>query len=322
MASILVFAEHFDSKIKNSSKDLIYAAKSSGEDVAVVFDCPESASLLTQAGHLGASKAYFAKSDSLKEYHPQMLSSFYINCIKKEAPRLLLANSSAVLKDVLPRVAAVLNLPVASDCISLNFKTKVATKPLYAGKCLVDINFKDSSVPVVLMRPNQLPPAPENSTESNQPEAISLELDSAFQSKLKVKQVVQGLSKTADLTEANIIVSGGRGLKAADNFKLVEELAGVLGATVGASRAIVDDGWVAHSLQVGQTGKTVAPSLYIAVGISGAIQHLAGMSGSKVIVAINQDAEAPIFQKATYGIVGDLFAIVPELTNELRKVLK
>nr|HRO66063.1 electron transfer flavoprotein subunit alpha/FixB family protein [Pseudobdellovibrionaceae bacterium] len=175
----------------------------------------------------------------------------------------------------------------------------------------------NSPVQIVLMRPNQLPVgAPKGGTA-----AVTEHAAPAANLKTLIKEIVKGAGEKLDLSEANIVVSGGRGLKEAGNFKLLEDLANVLGATVGASRAVVDAGWVSHSMQVGQTGKTVAPSLYIAVGISGAIQHLAGMSGSKVIVAINNDPNAPIFQKATYGIVGDFADVVPKLTEEFRKAL-
>jgi electron transfer flavoprotein alpha subunit len=180
------------------------------------------------------------------------------------------------------------------------------------------VDFLNSSTKIILMRANQLPVG---EPASGQAEIKKLTLSPA-DLKTRIKEIVKGASEKLDLTEANIIVAGGRGMKGPEHFKLLEELAAVLGATVGASRAVVDAGWVPHGMQVGQTGKTVAPTLYIACGISGAIQHLAGMSGSKVIVAINTDADAPIFQKATYGIVGDVFDVVPALTAEFKTLLQ
>jgi electron transfer flavoprotein alpha subunit len=189
---------------------------------------------------------------------------------------------------------------------------------MYSGKAFATVNFENSPIKIVLMRANQLPV--ENADTSKSANVVE-HTNATTDLKTLIKEIVKGASEKLDLTEANIIVSGGRGLKEAANFKMLNDLAEVLGATVGATRAVVDAGWVGHGMQVGQTGKTVAPTLYIAVGISGAIQHLAGMGSSKVIVAINNDANAPIFQKATYGIVGDAFDIVPKLTEEFKKAL-
>ena len=217
-------------------------------------------------------------------------------------------------------MAARLGAGIASDCTELNISgdTVTATKPLYSGKCFATAAFENTALKIVLMRANQLPVTAADSSKT----ATVVDLAATTPDlKTLIKEIVKGTSEKLDLTEANIIVSGGRGLKEAANFKILNDLADVLGATVGASRAVVDAGWVSHGMQVGQTGKTVAPTLYIAVGISGAIQHLAGMSGSKVIVAINSDAGAPIFQKATYGIVGDALEIVPKLTEEFKKAL-
>jgi electron transfer flavoprotein alpha subunit len=190
-------------------------------------------------------------------------------------------------------------------------------RPLYAGKCTAQVTFTDDSAKIVLLRPNQIRLVDAN--ESGSPENVTLDWPK-LSGNTETVSIEEGESEKLDLTEAEVIVSGGRGLKEADNFKLLHDLAEPMNATVGASRAVVDLGWVPHSLQVGQTGKTVAPNLYFAVGISGAIQHIAGMSGSKNIVAINKDEKAPIFQRATYGIVGDLFEVVPLLTEKIKSV--
>src|SRR6185312_1934245 len=184
----------------------------------------------------------------------------------------------------------------ASDCTELSFSgnTAMVRKPLYAGKCSARVEFQTPSTKFILMRANQLPIGQPNKSAKTAVKKLSL---SPVDLKTRIKEIVKGASEKLDLTEANIIVSGGRGMKGPEHFKLLENLAAVLGGTVGASKAVVDAGWVPHALQVGKTGKTVAPTLYIACGISGAIQHLAGMSGSKVIVAINKDPDAPIFQK-------------------------
>lgn len=213
------------------------------------------------------------------------------------------------------------DLTVVTDVVSLEWRPEeegwLAQKPLFAGKVLCQIAFKKG---VALFRPNQINEEPTEKTPPTGELQVQL-VEVAKPNQIRIVQVEKALTQKADLTEAERIVSGGRGLKEAKNFILIEELAEVLGATPGASRAIVDAGWVDHSLQVGQTGKTVAPNLYIAVGISGAIQHLAGMSSSRVIVAINSDPNAPIFQKATYGIVGDLFEVVPKLKEAFKQNL-
>jgi electron transfer flavoprotein alpha subunit len=241
--------------------------------------------------------------------------------VREKKPAILLASATSTGKDLFPRVGAASGCGVASDCVSLAISGDNVTvrRPMYAGKCSAQASFQNSATKIVLMRPNSLDAA---SPQTGKSAEIAELPEPPKDLKTIVKEVVAGTAGKLDLTEANIIVSGGRGLKGPENFKLLEELAGVLGAAVGASRAVVDAGWVPHDMQVGQTGKTVSPTLYIAVGISGAIQHLAGMSSSKVIVAINKDKEAPIFQKATYGIVGDLFEVVPLLTAEFKKLLK
>jgi electron transfer flavoprotein alpha subunit len=320
MSKILVLTEFSNSKLKRSSQELLqFAAKTGRPVVALALGTQAAAGAASLGGH-GAQEVLLDKDSAYDAYNPELFSAAAAEAIQKSGATLVLASATSSAKDLFPRTAAKIGAGVVSDGteITVSGDDVKVKKPLYAGKCFATATFENAPVKIVLMRANQLPVSAANASKSATVTEISFTKPTL---KTLIKSIVKGASEKLDLTEANIIVSGGRGLKEASNFKMLEDLAAVLGATVGASRAVVDAGWVGHSMQVGQTGKTVAPSLYIAVGISGAIQHLAGMSGSKVIVAINSDANAPIFQKATYGIVGDAFEIVPKLTEEFKKVL-
>lgn len=311
----LLFLESNDGKIKNSSLELFTAAQ--GLDVECICLGANAKATATEAAKYGAKKVYVSEDQIFNSTNAEAFVAALTSVIEKSNPQLILASSSLLTRDFFPRVSAKVQAGFASDCteIHIDGETVWARKPLYSGKCSAKVQFSDQAkCKIILMRPNQLPAASENPVSGE----VCEESFDFSNLKTKVKSVETGSSSQADLTEASIIVSGGRGLKGPENFKLLENLAATVGATVGASRAVVDAGWVAHSMQVGQTGKVVAPNLYIACGISGAIQHLAGMSSSKVIVAINTDAEAPIFKRATYGIVGDVFEVVPKLTEEFQ----
>lgn len=317
MSKILVFIESTNGKIKRSSQELLTAAKKSGMPVVALVGGSKANEMIAECGQFGAHEVLTVSGAEYDNYNSQLFSEILSAGVKESQATIVLGSASSLGKDLFPRVAAKMDCGVLSDCTELNISGGKVTvkKPVYSGKVFAKMGFTGGTQ-FVLMRANQLP------VENSGGNATSKELSFSKPSlSTIIKEVVKGASEKLDLTEANIIVSGGRGLKEAGNFKLLNELAETLGATVGASRAVVDAGWVSHGMQVGQTGKTVAPTLYIAVGISGAIQHLAGMSGSKVIVAINNDPNAPIFQKATYGIVGDLFEVVPKLTEEFKKVL-
>lgn len=320
MGKILVFVESANGKIKRSAQELLSAAKNSGHPVVALIGGSQAASFAQECAHYGASEVQLYKDSSFDQYNPELFTEMMGKVVADVQPTIILASSSSIGRDLFPRLAARLNTGVLSDCTELTFSGEdvQVKRPVYSGKVFAQMGFENSPIKIILMRPNQLPINPPVATAVANVQEQSI---STPDLKTLIKDVVKGSSEKLDLTEANIIVSGGRGLKEAGNFKLLQDLADVLGATVGASRAVVDAGWVSHGMQVGQTGKTVAPTLYIAVGISGAIQHLAGMSGAKVIVAINNDPNAPIFQKATYGLVGDLFEIVPKLTEEFKKAL-
>ena len=325
--SILIFIEHNAGKIKTSGLELITAVRQTEEDFFTLSMGQESmgqedTSAQDTLKSYGVKKHFHFNDKELNTYNPEKYSQNLISVINEFKTQVILGSSSALTKDLFPSVAAKIDAGFASDGTELNWNGSRFSirKPLYAGKCFCTLEFSSNHPQMILMRPNQIShePHPTDSLEVITKETQPLPNDL----KTLVKEIVKGTSQKLDLTEANVIVSGGRGMQEASNFKLLEDLADTLGASVGASRAVTDAGWVPHSMQVGQTGKTVAPSLYIACGISGAVQHLAGMSDSKVIVAINKDPEAPIFKRSTYGIVGDALEVVPLLNEEFKKLLQ
>jgi electron transfer flavoprotein alpha subunit len=320
--NILAFAEQRDAKIKKSSFETVQAASRLAEQLGA--ECTAlviGSGVLQIAGELGrygATRILVVDAPEHVRHSNTAYAKVIAQIALQQGAEYVFLPASQMGKDIAPRVSVRLNAGLASDCTALNVENGevIATRPIYAGKAMVDVRVK-THVKVFTLRPNVFTAIP--SGGGAQVEQVMLPLDqNDFTSVVTAVKVATG---RPDVTEADIIVSGGRGLKGAENFHLVEQLADVLGAGVGASRAVVDAGWRPHDEQVGQTGKTVSPSLYIACGISGAVQHLAGMSSSKYIVAINKDKDAPIFQVADYGIVGDLFEIVPELTAQLRQAV-
>ena len=310
---ILVIAEQKDGAVKSASLQALTAAAGLGAPVVAVACGPSAAGAATALGKHGAARVITVDVDT-RDIAAWAASAAEV--ARSVAPSAVLLAHTLRGKDLGPRVAALLGAPMASDCVELRSEggTLVARRPVYAGKALVTVAPSKGPL-VVSLRPNavtaQEHPAA-GAVQSAPPAAPQPALGAV------IKEVMAAASKKIELTEASIIVSGGRGLKGPENFAMIEELAAALGGAVGASRAVVDAGWRPHTDQVGQTGKTVSPQLYIAVAISGAIQHLAGMRTSKYIVAINKDPEAPIFKVADYGIVGDAFEVVPKLTAAVK----
>lgn len=271
-------------------------------------------------GPYGADKVLLADDQAFADYSSEAYSQALASIVAKAEPGVFLLGATATGKDLGPRFAMLANGGYANDCIDGEVKDGkfVVTRPIFAGKALIQVGFK-SAVGIASIRPNCI--TVEETAAGKVAEEAAAEY-TLGEVKATLKGIEAGVGGSRpDLTEANVIVSGGRAMKAAENFKILEDLADVIGASVGASRAAVDSGFAPQAMQVGQTGKTVNPTLYLAFGISGAIQHLAGMRTSKYIVAVNKDPEAPIFQKADYGIVGDLFEIVPLFTQEFKKLL-
>jgi electron transfer flavoprotein alpha subunit len=271
-------------------------------------------------GKYGAEKVLAVDSPLLEQYTNDGHVKAVLALVKAADPAFVLFSASATGKDLAPAVAAALGAPLFTDCVGLSMEDGKlhAARPVYAGKATITVT--SGSAPVLAsLRPNVFAAEEVDGAGDAAVEAVDAGL-SEGDIRITIRETVAAEGRTVDLTEADIIVSGGRGLKGPEHFHLVEDLAAAMGGVVGASRAVVDAGWRPHSQQVGQTGKTVSPKLYVACGISGAIQHLAGMSSSKCIVAVNKDPEAPIFKVADYGVVGDVFEVLPALTEEVRKL--
>lgn len=317
----LVLAEAREGSLRNVTFEAIAAAKTLSEGGKVVVAClgSEGGEFTSELAHYGADQVVVVKNDELKQYTTDAYTQALLQVIEHVKPDGVILGHTSLGKDVSPRIAAKLGLGLVSDCTGIDLEGGVAvlTRPIYSGKAFAKKKFSEGIV-FATIRPNNIPALAKDESRLAEVSELTVELKDL---RTIVKEIIRKTAGGVDLSEASVIVAGGRGVKSADGFNPLNELAEVLGAAVGASRGACDADYCDYALQIGQTGKVVTPDLYIACGISGAIQHLAGMSNSKVIVAINKDPEAEIFKVADYGIVGDLFEIVPMLTEELKKVL-
>lgn len=322
--NILVLADLRNGGLRNVTFEALSAAKNlteGGEVYAAILGGTGVAAHADAVAQYGADKVFVVEHAALDNYVPEAYAKALEAVIKEANPNLVFLAHSAIGRDLAPRLAARFGAGQVSDIINVELDggQLVFTRPIYAGKAFTK-NVVEGDLVFATVRPNNLPKSEPEAGKAANVVNVSVEIP-ADSLRTFIKEVVKKSTGGVDLSEAKIIVSGGRGVKSADGFKPLQELADVLGAAVGASRGACDAEYCDYALQIGQTGKVVTPDLYIACGISGAIQHLAGMSNSKVIVAINKDPEAPIFKVADYGIVGDLFEIVPILTEELKKAL-
>jgi electron transfer flavoprotein alpha subunit len=320
MADVLVICEWKDGSLKKASREALTIGKKLADQAGgtlVAFAGGKGAGALAEeTGKFGATKLLIADDAQLDTYSTEPAAASVKMAVDNVNPGVVLLSTTSSGKDLAPRLAARCGAGVASDVVGLEWTNGklVARRPVYSGKAFATVEV--SSTPAIASCRANAFPAQE--TGGGASEVVDLGY-SAVESKAKVVETKAPETTEVMLAEADIVVAGGRGLKEAENFKLIRDLANALGAAVGASRAIVDAGWIDHQYQVGQTGRVVSPNLYIAAGISGAIQHLAGMNSSKHIVAINKDADAPIFRIADLGVVGDLFELLPALTEEIRK---
>ena len=322
---ILVFIEAREGKVKKSSLEALSEGKRRADDLNIeanaVLVGHNLENLASEVLPYGASKVYVLENSLLSHYSAAGFSKALFSLVEEIKPEVILFSASSMGKDLAPRLAAKLGVSLASDCTRTNWREGKleVVRPIFAGKAFATLTFK-SSPQMATLRPNVFPLV---EPEKRGGEVIKKEVViPEDQIKAQVLEILREEGAELDVTEAEIVVSGGRGMKEPEKFDLLRELTSLLPhSAVGASRSAVDAGWIDHQHQVGQTGKTVSPNLYIAFGISGAIQHLAGMSSSKYIIAVNKDPEASIFKVADFGVVADLFQVIPFLKKELKKVL-
>ena len=322
MSCILTVIESKNKEIKNSALELLSEArkisskKNIDNKVIIIGEYEKNNS--TQINEFGINSLLIGSTDKISKYSPELYRDSLLHTINELKPEIILFSGSAIGKDLAPRIAANIGYNLVTECIDISIIEEgyEIKRPIFAGKIIQTLRFNKTPI-VVSLKSNSFTI---EKIEENEISIKQIDVNVSEDKKLPIlREIIQPQKEVLDVSEASTIVSGGRGMKEPENFKLIEELAEILNAAVGASRAVVDAGWRPHSEQVGQTGKIVSPNLYIAFGISGAIQHQVGMINSKCIVAVNKDKNAPIFKFADYGIVGDLFEIIPELIAELKK---
>jgi electron transfer flavoprotein alpha subunit len=323
MPRILAITEQRDGSLRKISDEVVTAArtlaeKSSAEVDALVFGPGGSAAKASGLAKFGAARVLTAESDQMQQYAPEIAAQLVHDVVKAGDYFAVVFGATALGKDLAPRVAAKLDVPLASDAIALDVEggELVVTRPVYSGRAIARVTLQGQPR-LVSIRPNVF--RPQDRPAAGAAESVAVP---SVEQRVKVREVKAAAGAKVDVAEAAVVVSGGRGLKGPENWHLLETLRDALGSgcALGASRAVVDAGWRPHAEQVGQTGKTVSPQLYFAVGISGAMQHLAGMRSAKTIVAINKDPDAPIFKVADYGLVGDVSEILPKLAEEIKRV--
>jgi electron transfer flavoprotein alpha subunit len=314
MAEVLVLAEHSGGEVKKVTSELLTLARQLGEPAAVWIGEGAEQARGTLAEY-GAATVYVAADSEFEDYVVAPKAEVLAKLVTEKSPAAVLVASTPEGKEIAGRLAVKTDSGVLTDAVGVD-DGLVSEQSIFGGAITVHSRVR-SGTPVITVRPNSTPPEPAPAAAELQPVSVTLP-DAAKLAKI-TDRVTEERGERPDLAEAAIVVSGGRGVGGAENFALIEKLADSIGAAVGASRAATDAGWYPHQFQVGQTGKTVSPQLYMAIGISGAIQHRAGMQTSKTIVVVNKDPEAPIFELADFGVVGDLFKIVPQLTEEIEK---